>query len=94
MQNPFEQPIIDEYIPKNNLYKDFSSVINNLLVTFLRDGGISFQSISFRAKEVHRLRKKIQVKRTSGKIYKRLEDITDLSGVRVLLYFQDDCQRC
>ena len=85
--------IIRQYARNIDLYEDFAYIVQVLLVSFLKNRKISFHSISYRVKEVHKLKEKIRRKKSQGKHYRSIDDISDLAGVRIILYFQDDIKK-
>jgi len=85
--------ILREYANKYKLYDDFSASIRRLLLLFLRSENINFHSITFRPKEVYSLKQKIKRKALTQRFYKKLDDINDLAGVRVILYFKSDISK-
>jgi putative GTP pyrophosphokinase len=62
----------------------------SLIEAILEDAGIRYQSIQFRVKAKKKLREKYL---DPSKNYKRLDDITDLAGLRVITYYEDDVER-
>lgn len=81
--------LINEYKEKIPLYQDFCSTLNNLLISLLESSGYKYQ-ISYRVKSIESLLKKIQRKTAEGKRYKRLEDVKDLAGIRIIFYLESD----
>ena len=82
--------ILREYSSKFELYNDYAASIRRLMILFLKSAGINFHSINYRAKDVYSLKQKIKRKMIKGRIYASLDDISDLAGVRVILYFKSD----
>jgi len=85
MRNNLREKLLEEYARKEQLYWEFASLVKNILAVFLVGKDFKFQ-IFHRAKDENRLAVKIDRKRREGKEYKRLEDIEDLAGVRVVFY--------
>lgn len=85
--------LVQEYLEFKDLYDDFGEIVSSLLKSFLTSSGIPYYTIEYRSKNVDSLREKIQRKRVLGKHYSKLDDITDLVGVRVILFFSDDVPR-
>lgn len=84
--------LVDAFIEKRDQYQAFdrsiSGVVKNLLKTF----DIDHIPIESRTKTISSLRNKVS---REGKIdkYNSLEDVTDLVGVRVILYNKSDIER-
>lgn len=87
------QNLLGNYSSKYDYYKDYSENISKLLALFLKIEKINFHSITFRTKEIYSLKQKIRRKSLAGKFYKNLDDISDLSGVRIILFFNADLSR-
>lgn len=62
----------------------------SLIEAILQDAGTPYQSIQFRVKSAEKLRKKFL---NPEKSYKRLDDITDLAGLRIITYYEEDIDR-
>lgn len=86
----YKTKIIQEYKEKLNLYREFSFVVRNILEQFLNNQGLRFQLISNRAKGLEKLSEKIDRKQSEGKKYKKLNDIEDLAGIRIVFYLESD----
>jgi putative GTP pyrophosphokinase len=82
--------ILREYSSKFELYDDFAASVRRLMFLFLKAAQINFHSINYRAKDVYSLKQKIKRKMVKGRIYAGLNEISDLAGVRVILYFKSD----
>ncbi|MCL5009089.1 MAG: RelA/SpoT domain-containing protein [Patescibacteria group bacterium] len=80
------QRLIEEYKIKRNLYEDFSKAMYGILNSLLNDKGYKFQ-ITSRTKELASLEKKVNYK---SKFYKKLSDVEDLSGIRIVFYLESD----
>ncbi len=85
--------LLSQYSNQYEHYKDYSENISKLLSLFLKIGKINFHSINFRTKDIYSLKQKIKRKSLAGKIYQSLDDISDLSGVRIILFFNDDLKK-
>ncbi|WP_434778907.1 GTP pyrophosphokinase [Neisseria sp. Ec49-e6-T10] len=83
---------IKQYHKEYDFYQKFSSTIADKIESQLRDGGIK-AIVTYRAKKPDTLKEKIK-RRNAQKQYKSIEeirnDIVDLSGIRVALYFPTD----
>jgi len=81
------QTILEEYSKKYPLYESFSIEIERLLKTVLSECPFQLHAITSRTKHPKSLEKKIS---KPDKSYKKLEEITDLSGIRIITYFEKD----
>ncbi|WP_238917371.1 hypothetical protein [Clostridium sp. YIM B02555] len=82
-----KEEILFEYREKYNLYLEFSNVIINLLTQVLKS--IPTQQISGRVKEYNSLEEKIELKNK----YQRLDDITDIIGIRIITYLPNNVDK-
>src|SRR6266481_8211014 len=62
----------------------------SLIEASLQDANIPYQSVQSRVKSRKKLREKYL---DPEKKYKRLKDITDLAGLRIITYYEDDVDR-
>lgn len=85
--------LIRQYIEQKELYEEYSEVSATLIKTFLINSHIPVYAIEQRTKGIDNLREKISRKRVQGRVYKKISDITDLSGVRIIVFFEDDIRR-
>lgn len=83
-------PILKEFEIKESLYRDFTKTVAKLLKQVLADEGIPTYDLHVRVKGKNNLEEKVM---RPGKFYKKLEDITDLAGLRVITYYADDVDR-
>ena len=82
--------IIEEYDNKKSHYEKLNEKTLQLISSLLKDEStIRIHDISNRVKERDSLIKKVQEK---GK-YNGLEEITDISGIRIICYFEQDVDR-
>jgi len=82
--------IIKEYDDKKILYTLFTEKIHNLVSEVLKENSIPVHSITSRVKSRLSVEYKLNKHDAS---YSKLEDITDLAGVRIVTYFADDVDR-
>lgn len=82
--------ILKEYRNNKGKYDRFTTKICELCENLLDIHGISTHSIVGRAKDIASLEKKIK---REDKGYNDLEEITDLTGIRIITYFSDDVDR-
>jgi putative GTP pyrophosphokinase len=72
-------------------YQQFTGRLSGLLSTLLESHSIKAHTIEHRTKDVESFRAKLS---KPGRLYDRpLEEITDLSGIRVILYYTEDLDR-
>lgn len=82
--------ILSEYREKRPAYEEFTLTCEDLIRRLLRGANIRVHSVTARTKDIERLAEKIS---RPDKNYEKLIDITDLSGVRVITYFEDDVDK-
>lgn len=76
------------YAQNRGLYKKLSEKIHNILLELLEESAITIHVITNRAKEIDSFKNKIN----NPKYDDPLNQITDLSGVRIIAYVEDDLQ--
>ncbi len=82
--------ILSEYDTNVSLYEILSRKISALLEGLIRDEGLYVHSIHHRVKQRESLSRKLNKPDAS---YKKLGDLTDIAGVRVITYFSSDVDR-
>ena len=82
--------ILEEFENCRNLYTDFTSKCKSLIVDLLGVEEIKFHQITERIKEKHKLEGKIFKKNHK---YSKLDEITDIAGIRIITYFEDEVDR-
>jgi putative GTP pyrophosphokinase len=82
--------ILSEYDTNVSLYEILSRKISALLEGLIRDEGLYVHSIRHRVKQRDSLSRKLNKPDAS---YKKLGDLTDIAGVRVITYFSSDVDR-
>jgi GTP pyrophosphokinase len=82
--------IFRDYERDVSIYNGFSKKLKTLVSDLLAETHIRIHSVSSRPKSAQSLR--LKVARADGK-YGSLADITDVVGVRVITYFEDDVDR-
>jgi len=87
MPNDKVSAIMDEYSQQHGLYSDFSKKVEGLVQELLKQKGIRVHSITSRVKDPNSLHGKLN--RSNGK-YTQLGQITDLVGIRIITYFEDE----
>ncbi|HEU4962533.1 MAG TPA: hypothetical protein VFV52_01545 [Bacilli bacterium] len=79
--------LIEDYKQQKGLYTDFAQTLESLLQEMLKQKGIRVHSIASRVKEEDSFAGKVS--RSEGK-YTELQEITDLAGIRIITYFDDE----
>lgn len=82
--------IMGEYDEQCALYTEFTEKIEKLVEDLLKENDLRVHSISSRVKDRVALRTKLE--RAEEK-YLRLSDITDLSGIRIIIYLADEVDK-
>jgi ppGpp synthetase/RelA/SpoT-type nucleotidyltranferase len=72
------------------LYDAYARNVAALLESLLEDANIRVHSVTYRAKEESSLLRKLEYSQDK---YSDLADVTDLAGVRVITYFEDEVNR-
>ena len=75
---------------KREEYEAFTPSIESLLRNLISTTGVEPFAYESRTKTIASFDEKIQREEKAGK-YESLDNITDLSGVRIICYLQDDC---
>jgi ppGpp synthetase/RelA/SpoT-type nucleotidyltranferase len=88
--NNAPETLVDEFSRKRHLYQEFAAKLQTLLSELLQQEGIQIHSISHRAKSIDSFKRKLSRKTAN---YGSLADVTDLTGVRVITYFEQDVDR-
>lgn len=80
--------LCDEYRPKQSLYREFGQTVAEIIRQVLLAAGLKTYATSSREKDIETLREKVERKKAAGTEYRVLDDIEDLSGVRVVAYLE------
>lgn len=84
------EDILNEYDNNYGLYKAFANKIEHLVTEILENDGINYHSVTSRIKTRISFCNKLN---KSEDKYKYFADITDVAGVRIITYFEDDVDR-
>ena len=85
------QELVNEYREKRPLFEEYTKTIRLLLENLLKKNKIQFQTIQFRTKEVPNFYEKLlRKKELQGK---NIFEMTDLSGCRVIFYFEENIEQ-
>src|SRR6202171_2259361 len=79
--------LTDEFRTSHPFYEELSDRVEQLVAELLSSANLRVHSVSCRAKTPESLHQKIS---EEGGRYRRLSDITDLAGVRIITYFATD----
>ena len=94
MTTPEKPSTVEEILKQFDGIKDVLEALatktKSLIEASLQDAGIRYQSVQARVKSRKKLQEKYQ---TPEKNYQKLQDITDLAGLRVITYYEDDIDR-
>ncbi len=82
--------LIKRYTELRPQYQTFSTKINSLIEELLRSAGIHVHLIESRTKEFDSFKEKLKRKKEA---YHSLSDMTDLSGLRVIVYYPEDIEK-
>ena len=88
--NPHNEELLEEFQQKLDIYYQLAERISGQLNTVLRSQGIALNTVEKRVKALGSLKGKLELK---GDKYKTLEDITDLVGIRVITFYNDDVDK-
>jgi len=83
------EQIIGEYDETRSKFENFCNKVRPYLEELLRKNEIPFQTVLHRIKDREKVRTKYDRPSKSGK-YLALNDITDIAGLRVITYYEDD----
>lgn len=78
--------ILEDFTKKQVVYENCENSLRNLIELILNTSDISVHSITSRTKTFNRLQEKLERKNK----YESIQEITDLVGVRIVTYFEDE----
>jgi len=84
-----QDKILLDFKNQRPLYEAFSLVMRKMVEALLIQGGYKYQ-LSVRIKDIQKLEEKIKRKSNLGLGYKKLSDIEDLAGLRIIFYTEVD----
>jgi ppGpp synthetase/RelA/SpoT-type nucleotidyltranferase len=90
MQN---SELVRHYIEKKYLYRDLSSKVAELVKLYLADYQINYEQVTYRTKTVRSLESKLYTRKIKNIEYTNLDQVVDLAGVRIIVFFKDDLER-
>src|SRR5262249_29178365 len=83
--------IASDFAAKRQLYEQLAKAVRPLLEQLAAENNIPVALVEHRVKEQESLERKVIRPDKAGK-YKDLVDITDLCGLRIVLYTNEDCE--
>lgn len=81
-----KEKILDDFETNRNTFKKCGEVYKRLIETLLFQNNMKWSSIHLRIKDKDSLLRKIQEKNK----YESLNEITDIIGIRIITFFEDD----
>ena len=90
MESPFSQDILNEYHSLLPVFTKMAEVIPQRLIGFFSEAGFIVAAVEHRVKTEDSLRGKLQLKGTK---YSSIFDITDIVGLRVITFYNDDVDK-
>lgn len=84
------EDVLNEFDRKSQTLKSLCARTKDLIEDFLESADVPFQSVQARVKSRKKLREKYL---DPEKGYTKLDDITDLAGLRVITYYPDEVDR-
>jgi ppGpp synthetase/RelA/SpoT-type nucleotidyltranferase len=87
-QDQLIRGILSEYDERCDLLEEFRSAIHRLVLDLLKSNSLRVHSVTSRVKEKQSLSDKIT--NAAQDKYKRLDDIEDICGHRIITYFPDE----
>ena len=82
--------VLSEFDSKEDMFAALCARTKSLIEAMLQDANIPYQSVQIRVKSKKKLAEKYM---DPQKDYRQLEDITDLAGLRIITYYEDDVDR-
>ena len=82
--------LLEEFRAKLPLYEKLQQVVTNLLTNRIKDIGLELNSMESRIKAEKSLAGKL---RRKGQKYSSLSDITDIFGIRIITFYNEDVDR-
>jgi len=86
-RSPATGSILDEYDTKHEIHGQLCEKCQELMREILHAEKIRVHSVSGRVKEKRKLEEKLRI---PGKEYQLLSQVTDVVGLRIITYFDDD----
>ena len=88
--NPHAQDLLAQYRQLLPIYEKMAEMIPEKLKEFFAEAGIIVAAVEHRVKTESSLAGKLQLK---GDKYHSIYDITDLVGIRVITFYNDDVDK-
>ena len=88
--NVKDRMILDDFRKMRDTYAELEKIVGERLKLLADGSGVPIMGLEHRVKTEQSLEAKLC---RTGDLYRRIEDLTDLVGARVILYFSDDVDR-
>ena len=88
--NPHTKQLLEQYRQLLPIYEQMAAVIPEKLKGFFAEAGIIVAAVEHRVKTEESLAGKLQLK---GDKYQSIHDITDVVGIRVITFYNDDVDK-
>src|SRR3712207_6477493 len=85
-----KQELLDAFLSRQPTFEALGGALHAHLQEVLARGGVSVHGVSHRIKTPESLAGKLA---RPDKIYQRLDDLTDLVGLRVITFFEDSIEQ-
>ncbi|MFL5350939.1 MAG: GTP pyrophosphokinase family protein [Hyalangium sp.] len=85
-----KQELLDAYLGRQPTFEALGRALHAHLQGVLERGGVSVHGISYRVKSPASLARKLA---RPDKIYERLDELTDLVGLRIITFFEDSIEQ-
>ncbi len=85
-----KQDLLDEYIDRQPALVALGASLQARVEAMLAAGGVSVLGVSHRIKSPRSLARKLA---RPDRIYRRLDDLTDLVGLRIITFFEDSIEQ-
>ena len=80
------QKLVDDYIRDRKKYVQLTKKISGLIESLIHESDIQVHSVTARTKDVKKYQEKVN---KEDKNYNKFNDVTDLSGIRIICYYID-----
>lgn len=87
---PEPEQLVTQYVLTRPLYEEFTKKLVELLKVLLKVRNIDIHLIESRTKDVESFREKVS--RASKRYINPLEEVTDLAGIRIIVYYAEDLE--
>jgi putative GTP pyrophosphokinase len=88
--SPSIETILEQYDQEFEIYSAFCRKVSGLIEEILRENDLHVHSVTYRVKDRESLAKKLTRDESH---YSSLESLTDISGIRITTYLEDDVDK-